>query len=82
MAMGKELSSALEGILRILKLVFAVSMPSCYTLLQVTPDIPAPENHIEHIEARAFAGVPPNCRRFQSLLSLYSVRKCFIYLWH
>lgn len=61
--------------------VFAVSMPACSTLLQVTRSL-----HPRIASSTSKWGLlrrcPPNCRRFHCLLFLHSVRKCFSFLWH
>ena len=61
--------------------VSAFPMPACCTLLQVTISF-----HTRIASSASKWGLlrrfPPDCRLFQSLLSLYSVLKCVIFLWH
>lgn len=61
--------------------VFAVSMPACCTLLQVTISL-HPRIALSASKWGLLRRCPPNCRRFQCLLFLHSVRKCFSFLWH
>lgn len=65
------------SMLRLL-LLLAISMPDCCTFRQVTISL-----HPRIASKWGLLGrLRPDCPRFQSLLSLYSVPKCFIFLWH